>query len=167
MVDFTDDENFVNALNDKVSLDRVGASKERHVVTSEYLSQKWLISPEAARKTVHHTTQWGIRKILHPPLSRRFKTKDREMKYNRLQHNIFTNTMQTGTVYRIGNIYAQFFKTEFGWSRAHLIKRKVDDHKILFLLFKRDFVPPKMVTDGEKKQNLGSFKRNPKRWIAT
>ena len=45
-VDFTDDGNLFNALNDKFNVARVGASKRRHSVTSESLSQKWLISPE-------------------------------------------------------------------------------------------------------------------------
>ena len=56
-MDFTDDDNFYNTLNDKVNVARVGASKGRHGVNSEYLYQKWLISPEAERRTVHHTTQ--------------------------------------------------------------------------------------------------------------
>ena len=43
-VDFTDDENLYNELNDKVNVSRVGYSKGRHGVTSESLSQKWLIS---------------------------------------------------------------------------------------------------------------------------
>ena len=37
---FTDDDNFFNALNAKVNAARVGGSKGRHGVTSEYLYQK-------------------------------------------------------------------------------------------------------------------------------
>ena len=51
-VDFMDDENFYKALNDKVNVDRVGALKGRHGVTSYSLYKKWLISPEGARRTV-------------------------------------------------------------------------------------------------------------------
>ena len=35
------------------------------------------------------------------------------------------------------------FPTEFGWSRAHLMKNKGNAHETLSLLFKRDGVPPK------------------------
>ena len=52
---------------------RVGVSKGRHGVSLEPLSQKWLVSPLAARRTVHHTTLRGIRKILHPYLSCQLK----------------------------------------------------------------------------------------------
>ena len=73
-LDFTDDENFYKALNAKFNVDKVGASKGRHGVTSESLSQKWSISPEVARIIVQHTTKRGIRTILHLPLLRQFKT---------------------------------------------------------------------------------------------
>ena len=84
-VDFTDDENFFNDLNDQVNMDRVGTLKLIHGVTSDSLSQKWLISTEAERITVQHTTQRGIRMILHPSLLCRLKTNNRALMYNRLQ----------------------------------------------------------------------------------
>ena len=45
--DSTDDDNFYKSLNAKVDMAKVGVSKGRHGVTLDYLSQKWLISPEA------------------------------------------------------------------------------------------------------------------------
>ena len=92
-VDFMDDKKFFNALNDKVNLARVGVSKGIHGFTLESLSQKWLISQEEARRTVHHTTQQGIRIIIYPYLSRQFKTNDRALRYNKLQQNVFTYTI--------------------------------------------------------------------------
>ena len=77
--------------------------------------------------------------------------------YKNLQHNVLTNTMQEGTVSRIINWYAQVYLTEFGWSRAHSIKKKGYAHETLYLFFKIDGVPPKMVMDGLKEQTLGSF----------
>ena len=56
-VDFIDEDNLFNAINTKVNMDSVEASKGRHVVTLESLYKIWLISSEAARRTVHHTTQ--------------------------------------------------------------------------------------------------------------
>ena len=70
VVDFTDDDNFYKALNYKVNVAKVGASEVKHGVTLGSLSQKWLISPETARITVQHTTQRGIKTILHPSLLR-------------------------------------------------------------------------------------------------
>ena len=68
MVDFTNDDNFFNELNAKANVPKVESSKGGHGVTSESLSQKWLISPKSARGTVQHTTQRGIMTILHPSL---------------------------------------------------------------------------------------------------
>ena len=149
-MDFTDGENFYKALTAKVNVAKVGASKGIRGVTSESLSQKWLISPEAVRRTVQHTTQQGIRKILQPSLSRKFNTNDQAIRYNRLHHSVFTSTMQAGTVFRRGNRYAQVYSTKFGWSRLHPMKRKGDAHETMFLFFMRDGMPPKMVMDGSK-----------------
>ena len=97
------DKKLFNALNAKVNVDMFGASKRRHGVTSESLYPILLISIEAARRTIQHTTQRVIRTIIHPYLSCRFKTNDRALRYNRLQKNVFTETIQAGTVSRIGN----------------------------------------------------------------
>ena len=75
-VDFTDNENFFDTLNAKVNVARVVVSEGKHGVIYESLSQKLLISTEASKRAVYHTTQIGIRTILHSPLSRRFKTND-------------------------------------------------------------------------------------------
>ena len=110
-VDFADDEKNYKVLNAQINVAKVEASKGIHGVTSESLSHKWLISLEAVRRTVQHTTQRVIRTILNPSLLRRFKTNDRALRYNRLQHSVFTNTMQACTVLRRGNWYVQVYST--------------------------------------------------------
>ena len=149
-MNFTDDEKNYNALNSKLNVAKVGASKVRHIVTLESLYQKWLISLEAASTTVQNITKQWVRTILHPSLSRLFKTNEGEIKYNRLKHSVFTDTMQAGNVSRRGNRYAQVYSTKFGWPRAHPMKRKGDAHENLYLLFKRDGVLPNVVMDGSK-----------------
>ena len=64
------------------------------------MSHKWLISPEEANRTVQYNTQPGIRTILHLYLSRWLKTDYRALKYNILQQNVFTDTMQEGNVFQ-------------------------------------------------------------------
>ena len=97
-VDFTDDDDFYTAINAKVNVAKVGASKGRHGVTSEHLYQKWLISPEEDRRTVQHKTQRVITAVLHPSLLRQINTNDLALRYISLQHSVLTNTIQTGTV---------------------------------------------------------------------
>ena len=135
-MDFTDDENLFNALNAKINVARVGESNGRHGITLDSLSKKCLISPEAEMRTVQKTTLRGIRKIIHQSLSRRFKNNNRLLRYSRLQHNVFTDKMQAGTVSRRVNIYDHVYLNEFGWSRAHPIKKKGDAHETFSLFFK-------------------------------
>ena len=73
---------------------------------------------------MQHTTQRVIRKIMHPSLLRKFNTNDRLISYNMLQHSVSSNTIQASTIPRGGNMYAQFYSTDFGWSRSHPMKRK-------------------------------------------
>ena len=56
VVYFMDDDNLYNALNAKVNVARVGASKGINGVTLESLSQKWLVSTETERQIVHNVT---------------------------------------------------------------------------------------------------------------
>ena len=72
-VDFRDNDNLFNAFNTKVNVARVVASKGRYDVTLTSLYQKCLISAEASRRSVQHTSQRGIRTILHPSLSYQLK----------------------------------------------------------------------------------------------
>ena len=90
-------------MNSKVNVDRIGASKGRNGFTYNYYSQKCLISPEAAKKTLQKNTQRGITTILHPPFLCQFKTNEQALRYNRLNHNVFTDTIKAGTVSRKGN----------------------------------------------------------------
>ena len=56
MVDFTDDKKIYKALIDKVNMEKVEAYNGRYGFILDSLSQKWLISLEAVRRTVQHTT---------------------------------------------------------------------------------------------------------------
>ena len=118
-----------------------------------------MISPDCAQRTVVMTTQRGVRTCLNPTLFRRFPTNDRMLRYKRLPHTVFTDTMFASTVSRQGNKMAQIYSSSFGWARAHPMKHKGEAHETLSLLFHRDGVPPAMVTDGSKEQTLGDFRR--------
>ena len=86
---------------------RLGAPRGNHGVTYESLSQKYLIAPEAAKILVQKINQQGIRKILHLYLSRLLNKNERVLRYNRLHHNSFTDTIQSGNVSIRMKQYAQ------------------------------------------------------------
>ena len=64
---------------------------------------KWGIGLEAAHCTLECTTLRGIRTVLHPSLSRRFQTNDRQLRYRRLGHDIFGVTFLAGTKSKRGS----------------------------------------------------------------
>ena len=135
------------------------ASKKGVKVDSEILSKCWDIDRKKALNIVRRTTQRGVGTCLHPSLSRRYPTNDRMLRYNRLPHPVFSDTMKAGVTSAQGNKYGQAYCTQFGWARVHPMKLKSEAHETPALLFKRDGVPPKIVVDNSKEQTLGRFKK--------
>jgi hypothetical protein len=169
-IDVTDNENFGLALDLQVTISIAALdttktkpgrihSKAGKPVDAETLAKRWMIPAKRANATVTKTTQRGVRTCLHPTLSRRFPTNDRMLRYSRMPHRCFSDTMFAGTESKSGNKCAQVFATSFGWARAYPMKRKGDAHEALSLLFKQDGVPHEMILDDSKEQTQGNFKR--------
>jgi hypothetical protein len=55
------------------------------------LAKNWGI--EAAKRTRLVTTQRGIRIMVHPSLTKRYKKNDRQLRYRRLPVTMYTDTM--------------------------------------------------------------------------
>lgn len=129
-------------------------------VSAETLAKRWNIGLSKAQRTLEATTQSGVRTVLHPTLSRRFRTNDRQLRYRRLAHNMFTDTLEASkTSWFRKNKYAQVFVTSFGWTRVFPMQKKSEAHHGLDLLAQRDGVPPTIIMDGSKEQTLGEFRR--------
>ena len=77
-------------------------------------------------------------------------TNDRMMRYTRLPHPMFSDTLKAGVLSARGNKYGQAL-------RVHPVEKKSDVHKALSSVFKIDGVPPRMVVDNSKEQTLGKF----------
>jgi hypothetical protein len=161
--DITDDENFGIALEQHMTvsiavLDTTKTepgwihSKAGKPVDAETLAKHWLIPANHAARTVDRTMQQGVCTMLNPTLSCHFPTNDRMLRYPRMTHPVFGNTMFAGTESKNGNKCCQVFATNFGWARAHPLKEKGEAHKALSLMFKLDGILPKMILDGSKEQ---------------
>ena len=70
---------------------------------------------------------------------------------------MFTNTLIAGTTSQRGNKVAQVFATSYGWSCTISMTKKSDAPFALDRLFRHEGVPPEMIMDGSKEQNLGDF----------
>ncbi len=159
MADLTHDCNFHQVLTAHIVVSSINSSLSGHVrlckvalINFMTLAGQWMIAPDRAKKNVQRTTQRGLRTCFNPTLARRFPTNDRMLRYKRLPHMTFTDTMFAGTPSRSGNKCAQVYATSFGWARAHPMTRKGEARETLFLLFHCYGVPPTMVLDGSKEQ---------------
>jgi hypothetical protein len=119
------------------------------------VAKNWGIGIEAAKRKRLVTTQRGIRRMIHPSLTKRYNTNDRQLRYCRLPVTIYTDTMFSTILSRQKNKAAQIFCTDFGFVRAFPLKKEKEEHEALYLLFHRDGVPNVMVMDGSKAQVEG------------
>jgi hypothetical protein len=108
------------------------------------------------------TTQRGIRRMIHPSLTKRNKTNDRQLRYHRLPVTMFTDTIYSTILSTIlsrqHNKAAQICSTDFGFVRAFPMKKESEAHEDLSLLFHRDGVPNVTVMNGSNAQTEGYFK---------
>jgi hypothetical protein len=127
-------------------------------VDAATLSNNWGIGLEEAKRMRPVTTQRGVMKMIHPSLTKRYKTNDRQLRYQRLSVTMYTDTIFSTILSRQNNKAAQTFCTDFGFVRAFPLKKEKEAHEELYLLFHRDGVPNGIVMDGAKAQVEGEFR---------
>ena len=135
------------------------SSNNRKGISPEHLAKKWNIPLKQAQQTIRVTTQRGVRSISNPALSRRYKTNDRMLRYNRIPHTVFTDTMKSTIKSKRQNTHAQVYCTEFLWQRAYPMEAEKEAHHTLSKFFKDIGVPNKMVMDNAKAQIKGKFRK--------
>ena len=179
--DITGDSNFGTILESKVCVSAVNTSinklskledrmtnrqpgktiltSQRKMMDAPIITKRWNIPIDRAKNTVLVTTQRGVQYVAIPSIMRRFTTNERMMRYNRLPHPMFTDTLLAGTASQRGHKFAQVFATSYGWSRTIPMTKKSDAPFALYRLFRHEGVPPEMIMYGSKEQNLGDFAR--------
>jgi hypothetical protein len=97
--------------------------RDKGGIDAETLAKNWGIGIEAAKSKRLVTTQRGIRRMVHPSLTKRYKTNDKQLRYRRLPVTMYTNTMYSTILSRQMNKAAQIFTTDFGFVRAFPLKK--------------------------------------------
>jgi hypothetical protein len=97
--------------------------RDKGGIDAATLAKNWGIGIEAAKRTRLVTTQRGIRRMVHPSLTKRYKTNDRQLRYRRLSVTIYTDTMYSTILSRQMNKAAQIFTNDFDFVRAFPIKK--------------------------------------------
>jgi hypothetical protein len=97
--------------------------------------------------------------MIHPSLTKRYKTNDWQLRYRRLSVTMYTDTMYSTILSRQKNKASQIFGTDFGFVRAFPLKKEKEAHEASSLLFHRDGVTHVIVMGGAKAQVEGEFRR--------
>jgi hypothetical protein len=122
-----------NHLNLNVSLVK-SEMRDKGGIDAATLANKWGIGIEEVKRMRLVTTQRGIRRMVHPNFTKRYKTNERQLRYRRLPVTMYTDTMYSTILSRQMNKAAQIFTTDFGFVRTFPMKKKMR-HMRLFLCY--------------------------------
>ena len=153
-----DHDAFALSLNSR-AISSIGSKDKKYNISPETLASKWNIGLEAAKRTLKATTQRGIRSSANPSIARRFRTNDRQLRYNRLNTDLFTDTMFSTVKSSRGNTCGQVYSNDLEWTRFFPMTSKSMAHESLDLLFKRDGVPRALISDGAHELVQGQFRK--------
>jgi hypothetical protein len=67
--------------------------RDKAGVDAVTLANNWGIGIEAAKRMRIVTTQRGMRRMIHPSLTKRYNTNDMQLRYRRLPVTLYTVTM--------------------------------------------------------------------------
>ena len=99
-----------------VSVKVLHTSKRLNSLSPQLLARRWGTHIPTAKRTLDATTQRGVRSVLNPTMTRRYRTNYRQLRYLRFSHDIFTDTLDASVrSWFRQNRYAQVFETSFGW----------------------------------------------------
>ena len=149
-----DNDNLAAALSAQIQISTVLIGMvQKSSAEPIVFAKRWGITPEKAQKTIQATTQRRIWTMLHPLLSRRFRTNNRNL-YHHPAHPVM---MFANTVLKRGNKCEQAYATDFGWARAFSMASRSEAYETLSLLFARDGVLPAYKCDNAKEMVQGKF----------
>ena len=149
----------VEALSDPFRKLALTTSKRPGAWNSEFLANNWGIGQDAAERTLRATTQRGDRHLdgHEVGVDRRFPTGDRHLRYRRLNHALYHDTLFSTVKSLRMNTCSHVYASDFYWSRNFPIKTKGDAHHTLDDLFHRYGVPTRLISDDAKELIQGGF----------
>lgn len=150
---------FAVELDPTYTISSLLASKSQSSIDPQVLAKYWGIGLLSAKKTLEVTTQRAIRSTPTPSVERRWPTNDRAVRYKRLGHAVYHDTLSSQQVSMRMNKYSEIYATDFGWSRNFPMKKESDAHETLKLFLKRFGIPESLISDGARALIAGKFKQ--------
>jgi hypothetical protein len=133
--------------------------RDKAGVDAATFAYNWGIGIEVSKRTHLVTTQMGIIRMIHPSLTKWYKTNGSQLRYRLLPVTMFTDTMYSTLLSRQHKKSAKIFCTVFGFVRAFPMKTESESHEALSFLFHRDGLPNVMMMDVSKAQVEGQFRK--------
>jgi hypothetical protein len=116
-----DDSSLLQEMTSHVHISEVNMSADMRDgggVDVATLANNFGIGIEADKITLLVITQRGVKRMIHPSISVRFRTNDRQLRYRRIPVTCFTDTMFSNSKSRQINKAAKVFYTANVWTRA-------------------------------------------------
>lgn len=156
--EFLDASQFTGCLEEHciVAVDTIENSTS---LSPERLAALWNVGLSVAKKTLQCTTQKGVRSTLYPSIERRWPTGDRALRYRRLGHDVYHDTLHARVISLRGHKFSEIYCTGFGWSRNFPISRISEVHDTLNLFLNRYGIPSALISDGAKVYEYGEFNK--------
>ena len=85
-------------------------------MTPEEPSATWGIGLTVAERTLQAPAQKAVRTVVNPSVERRWPTGDRPLRYKKLHHQVFHDTMKSNIKSLRGNKCCKIDATDLGWS---------------------------------------------------
>lgn len=152
------DAHFVTFIQYTVVIASAQLSNHCYKVSPEELAQHWNIGLALAKRTLHVTTQRGVKNLVNCALVQRVKQLTLQLQSCHLQTNLYTDTMFSKLKSLQGNMCAQVFVNDTDWTCAYPMKSKAKAHEVLDLLLHCKGVPAAVILDGAKElmNSIGS-----------
>ena len=144
---------------ERVSLSTVQSKERKGTVSPETLAKRWHIGVEKARQTIEKTTQLAVRDFTNTTGGRRLKPIHQQLKYRRLDVEMYCDTLEGRCKSLLGNRYAAVYCTPYHWISVDPIEKKSDAHKTLDSLFRSVGVPRVIIPDNAPDLAEGEFRR--------
>jgi hypothetical protein len=130
-------------------VDAVTSNERKAGITPQDLAEKWGIGLKTAADTLAVTTQMGYRKQ-QGPFTRRYRTEQQQLRYQRLACTVYTDTMFSKVKSQQGSTCGQLFLTDFNFVHFFGLTSKANAHLALSDFFARFGVPRHLHSDNAK-----------------
>ena len=153
------DNHFLQGLELCVCI-RVVQTKSRHSeIKAHELALCWGIGIKTAERTFKATTQLGVQSAIHP-LHCRYRTKQLQYRYNRLNTKLYADVFFLSVPSLLGNTCGLIFVNNLGFLHIVPMKSKSQAGNALTEFFEDKGVPTVLHTDGAKEFTQGRWQEN-------